>query len=150
MSRLNFPNDLDKMKEDIKNRYSKDSIIISISNATCSRARGSLKIVKAFKDEEEKLRKHNIALKITGCHGFCAAEPNVLINPKGIFYQHLKPEDVPVIIEKTISGEIAKEFLFNDPVSGKKFQTLEEIPFYKKQLRLLLNSNLIILSLIHI
>ncbi|MEJ5165689.1 MAG: NADH-quinone oxidoreductase subunit NuoF [Thermoanaerobaculia bacterium] len=122
----------EKLKKNFKNRF------ISISSGTCARARGSLKLIEALKKEAEG----KIDLKITGCHGFCEAEPNIIIFPEEIFYRHCKPEDAKEIIEKTIlKGELIDRLLCKSTDGKESYKTLQEIPFYKKQLRNLLQDN---------
>lgn len=116
----------------------KNGRFISITSGTCGQARGSLKLEAALR----KQAKDKIEMKITGCHGFCEAEPNIIIFPEGIFYQHLIPEDAEVIIEKTVlEGKVIDRFLYRDPISGKAHVRQDKIPFYKKQKRLLLGDN---------
>ena len=122
---------------------SNNIIWIAISSGTCGQARGSLKIVEAFKKEVGKLgREGQVKIRVTGCHGFCEAEPNIIIFPDGIFYQHLKPEDAEEIVEKTVLlGKIIDKHLYKDPRTGKAYTYQEDIPFYRKQMRLLLGDN---------
>ncbi len=117
--------------------------VIAVSSGTCGQARGSLRLIEAFKKglRQDGLQE-KVTLKATGCHGFCEAEPNVIIYPQGIFYQKLEPKHVPAILSRTVlNGEIIPEFLYVDPVTGEKPVKEEEIPFYKKQLRLVLGAN---------
>ena len=54
----------------------------------------------------------------------------------------MKVEDVAEIISKTvINGEVVDRLLYTDPTTGRKFVHESEIPFYKKQKRLLLGNN---------
>ena len=54
----------------------------------------------------------------TGCNGFCAAGPIMVIYPGGIFYQRIKAEDVPEIItEHMINGKPLERLMFRDPES---------------------------------
>ena len=116
----------------------RDERFISITSGTCGQARGSLKLEEAFKKEA----KGKIDVKITGCHGFCEAEPNIIIFPDGIFYQHLKPEDAEEIVEMTVLlGKVIDKHLYKDPKTGKAYTYQKDIPFYKKQMRLLLGDN---------
>jgi NADH-quinone oxidoreductase subunit F len=111
---------------------------ISITSGTCGQARGSLKLEEAFREKA----KDKIDVKITGCHGFCEAEPNIIIFPEGIFYQHLVPEDVGSIVEETVlNGRVVDKFLYRDFITGKAYVYQNKIPFYKKQKRLLLGDN---------
>jgi NADH-quinone oxidoreductase subunit F/NAD(P)H dehydrogenase (quinone)/NADP-reducing hydrogenase subunit HndC len=36
----------------------------------------------------------------TGCNGFCAVGPVMLVQPEGIFYQKLKVKDAPHLVEE--------------------------------------------------
>jgi len=125
---------------------SNNIIWIAISSGTCGQARGSLKIVEAFKKEVGKLvLEGQVKIRVTGCHGFCEAEPNIIIFPDGIFYQHLKPNDTEEIVEKTILlGKIIDKHLYKDPQTGEAYTYQKDIPFYRKQMRLLLGDNLLI------
>lgn len=116
-----------------------------ISAGTCGLARGAGELVQAAKAYQKKRRLGGaFAIKITGCHGLCEAEPNVLVvlDDRKIFYQKLKPQDIKNIIEKTVlKGEIIDDLLWFDPKTKKKQVEIDEIPFYKKQKRILLGNN---------
>lgn len=127
----------------IKERsLNKPSIVVS--SGTCCQARGSSEIVEEFrKSIERHFLQEKVSLRITGCGGFCQSEPNVVIYPEEIYYQKLSPEDVEEIILKTIlEGKIIERLLFIDPTTGQKTIHLKEIPFFRKQRRLLLANNL--------
>jgi NADH-quinone oxidoreductase subunit F len=116
---------------------------IVISAGTCGRARGSLRVEQAFREQIEKhgLQKE-VELKVSGCHGFCEAEPNVVIKPEGVFYQKLNPEDAQEIVSETLlGGKIIDRLLYVDPNTNQQAVHEDDIPFYKKQRRLLLGSN---------
>jgi NADH-quinone oxidoreductase subunit F len=126
----------DFYKKIIKNQKNKH--IISISSGTCGHASGSIDIEEALKQAiigyEDK-----IELKMTGCHGFCAAEPNVVILPEQIFYKNLKPGDAPEIVQSILSGEIIDELVFSK--NGSRYNHIYEVPFYKLQKRTLTGDN---------
>ena len=78
-----------------------------------------------------------IAVKKSGCHGFCEMGPLMRIEPLGILYTKVKPEDCDEIFEKTIkNGEIIDSLIYKQ--NGQAYQKQDEIPFYKKQTRLVL------------
>lgn len=120
---------------------------ITICGGTGCMAGGSMKVYAAF---EEELKKRNMQcslnitkgcrenyVSISGCRGFCAAGPLVSVND--VFYTHVKPEDVPEIVDTTlIKGGVVERLLYVDPTSGNKCKTTQEIPFYSKQERILL------------
>jgi NADH:ubiquinone oxidoreductase subunit F (NADH-binding)/(2Fe-2S) ferredoxin len=82
-------------------------------------------------------------VKVTGCHGFCQLEPNLIVYPEEIFYKNLQPRDVPGIVETSILGdEIVSSLVFEDIKTAQRAIKQNEIPFYKKQERLLTENNL--------
>ena len=57
--------------------------------------------------------------------------------PQDIFYTHVKPSDCAEIVEKTImNGQIIERLLYK--MNGKSYATQEEVPFYNKQHRIVL------------
>ena len=88
--------------------------------------------LKHDSDEEKSLH-----IKMSGCHGFCEMGPLVHIEPMGVMYIHVKPEDCHEIIEKTvIGGEIIDRLVYK--LDGVAYPRQEDIPFYKKQHRVVL------------
>jgi len=144
MKRITHPEQLNEWKRKILSKHSYLKKTVVISSGTCGQARGSLDIIKAFDQELEKRNlKRSIGIKVTGCHGFCQLEPNIIIYPEGIFYKNLKPEDVPEIVEETIKSDVViPSLVYEDLNTGEKYIYQQEIPFYKKQMRLLTENNL--------
>ncbi len=80
-----------------------------------------------------------IHLKGTGCHGFCEMGPLIQIEPEGYLYIHVKQSDCDEIIEKTIlGGEVIPRLLY--VLDEKTYARHDEIPFYKKQHRTVLQN----------
>jgi len=52
------------------------------------------------KELEENDLLQEIQIVETGCNGFCAVGPVLLVQPEGIFYQKLKPKDIPHLVEE--------------------------------------------------
>ena len=79
----------------------------------------------------------SIGLKKSGCHGFCEMGPLVRIEPEGILYTKVKLSDCEEIVEKTImENEIVERLVYK--VEGKPYVKQEDIPFYAKQTRVVL------------
>ena len=75
-----------------------------------------------------------IGLKKSGCHGFCEMGPLVRIEPEGWLYTKVKVEDVKEIVEKTLlGGEFIERLGYHQ--NGELYKRQEDIPFYKKQTR---------------
>ncbi len=86
---------------------------------------------------EHEPESEGVALKKSGCHGFCERGPLVRIEPEGWLYTKVKVEDCEEIVEKTIvNGEHIERLAFQK--NGEIYKTQEEIPFYKKQTRVVL------------
>ena len=80
-----------------------------------------------------------VGVSKTGCHGFCEKGPLVHIEPMGIMYVHVKPEDCQEIMEKTIlKGEVVERLVYD--LDGQKIAKREEIPFYARQSRVVLKN----------
>ena len=78
-------------------------------------------------------------LKKSGCHGFCEMGPLLQIEPDGILYTHVQVEDCDEIIEKTlVKGEVIDRLLYQ--LGGKSYAKHEDIPFYKRQHRIVLEN----------
>jgi len=102
---------------------------------TGCRAYGAEQIRDAFKEELVKQGlEDKVEIRETGCHGFCARAPVIVIEPQGIFYQQLTPEDVPDIISQTLKkGEVIERLLYLDPQNGQRITCERDVPFYKGQ-----------------
>ena len=73
-------------------------------------------------------------VKKSGCHGFCEMGPLVRIEPEGWLYTKVRTDDVREIVEKTlIGGEFIERLGYHQ--NGELYKRQEDIPFYKKQTR---------------
>jgi len=69
-----------------------------------------------------------IGIAKSGCHGFCQMGPLVRIEPQGILYVSVKPEDVEEIVEETlIQGKVVTRLLYQDSPSGTAVKTEDAI-----------------------
>ncbi|MBQ0161580.1 MAG: NADH-quinone oxidoreductase subunit NuoF [Treponema sp.] len=80
---------------------------------------------------------NKVKVVLTGCFGFCEKGPIVKIMPEDSFYVCVKPEDVNEIVESHLVGGKEVTRLLYDPNATDKN---EEIPFYKKQMRIVLRN----------
>ena len=71
----------------------------------------------------------------TGCNGFCAVGPVMLVLPEDVFYQKLKPKDVSEIVEEhIIKGKWVERLLYRDPGTKKRIPLMHDIPFFANQM----------------
>jgi len=143
VSRLQSLKELEALRKTIKERRNPDQPCITICNGTGCHAYKAEQVVSAFKEEiaGQKLGP-KVDVKVTGCHGFCEGGPIVVIYPNKIFYQRVTPDDIPDIVSQTVlNNEVVDRLLYVDPFSGEKFLYEDEVPFYKRQQRLIFGNN---------
>ncbi len=138
MTKLHSIKEFEELSKKIIESQDSRKHIISLSSGTCGYASGSIKVEEALK-QAVKGYENKIDIKLTGCHGFCAAEPNIIIFPEKIFYKNLKPEDAPNIIQSILKGEIIDNLVISE--NGTKYDHIYDIPFYKLQKRILTGDN---------
>lgn len=119
---------------------------LMICGGTGCIAGGGLKIKEAIDSELTRRGLENeYKIVLTGCNGFCAEGPIMTVYPDGIFYEKLKPEDVPVIVEEhLLKGRPVEKFMYKEPDKTHKVPVMKDIPFFNLQvLRALRNKGLI-------
>ena len=112
-------------------------------------AGGSLEIYDAMKARLEELgvpcevsldmhaERDTVGMKKSGCHGFCEMGPLMRIEPQGWLYTKVKLEDVEEIVQTTIlNGEYVDRLGYQK--DGELHKRQEDVPFYKRQNRLVL------------
>jgi NADH:ubiquinone oxidoreductase subunit F (NADH-binding)/(2Fe-2S) ferredoxin/NAD-dependent dihydropyrimidine dehydrogenase PreA subunit len=116
---------------------------VLICGGTGCHSSGSGEVMETFKSE---LAKHNLENEIklvqTGCFGLCAVGPVVIVYPEGAFYSGVKEEDVSrIVTEHLLKGRIVTDLLYHDSVhEDEAIKSLNEVEFYKKQMRLALRN----------
>jgi NADH:ubiquinone oxidoreductase subunit F (NADH-binding)/(2Fe-2S) ferredoxin/Pyruvate/2-oxoacid:ferredoxin oxidoreductase delta subunit len=116
--------------------------VVVIPAGTCGQASGANDLIRIAKREilsqglAEKIR-----LRVTGCHGFCQAEPSVLIEPEGTFYPRLGIKQMTRVMQAVSQGQVVEDLLWRDPKSRKRIRRQSDIPFFQSQRRTLLGSN---------
>lgn len=130
------------LKERIFADQKSEGPTIVISAGTCGQASGANDLIRIAKREIiARGLAEKINLRITGCHGFCQIEPSVLIEPKRILYPNLSMLDMVRVIQSVADDVVLEDLLYQDPLTGKRYVTQEEIPFYRNQKRRLLSRN---------
>lgn len=77
----------------------------------------------------------------TGCNGFCALGPIMVVQPEGIFYHSLKEKDIPLLVEEHfIKGRPVKKLMYTPPEAKEPVSTMREIEFFSKQMPIVLRN----------
>ncbi len=134
---------LDEIRAKISESRKEKKTCITVCGGTGCHAYGCLKVAEAFKDEIKKQNLQDLVdVRITGCHGFCERGPITVIQPDGIFYQRIQLKDIKEVISETIiNKKIVNRLLYVEPRTKEKIVHEEEVPFYKKQRRIIFGNN---------
>ena len=89
--------------------------------------------------EKDEVRKDCRYVSKSGCQGFCQMGPLLRIKPDGILYTKVKASDAAEIVNETIiGGNVIERLLYQSPIDGKHYRGDHDIPFYKRQHRIVL------------
>ncbi len=143
MAKLKSPGELEALRASILKKRDRTKLTITVCNGTGCQAYGSKSILAAFQDEVKKQKlSAKVEIKTIGCPGFCERGTLVVIKPQDIFYQRVRPKDVPEILSETVGkGNIVSRLLYTDRATNKKITKEGDVPFYKRQMRLIIGNN---------
>ncbi|MDF2520931.1 MAG: NADH-quinone oxidoreductase subunit [Clostridia bacterium] len=115
---------------------------VMICRGTGCTSSNSEQIAKNFEDLIKKNGLENeVVIERTGCFGLCALGPVVIVYPEASFYSMVKPEDVEEIVnEHLIKGRIVKRLLYAETIEDDKIKSIDDVDFYKKQVRVALRN----------
>ncbi len=152
MTKLRKRGDLIALRSVCKKALSLENRRIFVCGGTGCVAGGSLQIYDRLKElmeerglpvdvdlMEEDHHEERVGLKKSGCHGFCEMGPLIRLMPQGWLYTKVKLEDCEEIVDKTIiGGELIERLAYKQ--DGEVYARQEDIPFYSKQTRLVLEN----------
>ncbi len=97
-------------------------------------------------DELEKQLKNKdlhprVKVVHTGCFGFCARGPIMVILPDGTLYCEVRVEDTGEIVDRHIlGGQVVERLLYKDPKTETRAEKIDEINFFRRQVRIALRN----------
>lgn len=131
---------------DIKKAYLKKQSSYKYNVLVCGGAgcvsSNCAEVQQAFvKELEEQGLSEQINVIQTGCMGICAIGPVALILPDRIFYTKLDAEKAREIVKKLlIENTIVEEYTFYDSSLLKHVPKIDDIEFFKAQLKIVLDN----------
>jgi NADH:ubiquinone oxidoreductase subunit F (NADH-binding)/(2Fe-2S) ferredoxin/NAD-dependent dihydropyrimidine dehydrogenase PreA subunit len=142
--RIGSLSDFEKVSAAARAKQESRQLWISVCGGTSCSASNARPLREALQAAITKNKlKTKVGLKLTGCPGFCARGPLVVISPEGICYEKVKPEDAAEIVEETlVNSKVIDRLLYVDPQTQEKIQLEKDIPFYSRQTRQLLAANM--------
>jgi len=135
--RLNGPPDLEDFRAELLREPERPQVRVCCG--TGCRAAGAEEVLAAFEREIER-QGLEVELTSSGCQGWCERGPLVAVEEKRLFYLSVTPYDVPAIVDHTLKrGNPLPRLLYQEP-SGGAVPWRDEIPFYHKQVRVILRN----------
>ena len=135
-----------------------DRVKIMVGMATCGRAAGAEEVLEAVREEVEGKHLPYVVAE-TGCIGWCSQEPLLVVWAPGrgrVTYGRVKPKQVRDILAglPEPSPQLALAVMTGDenPVTGRRtsylngggpvkgLRTYEELPLFKRQLRIVMRN----------
>ena len=100
---------------------------------------------KVKQELEAQINKNNLDKEVkvvtTGCFGLCAQGPIMVVYPEGVMYTMVKVEDVEEIVnEHLIKGRPVKRLMAGDKEADDTTKSLENVDFFKRQVRIALRN----------
>jgi len=142
MERLNSIEELRALEERMMADRNPNLPVIVISAGTCGQASGANDLIRIAKREIlANGLAERVGLRITGCHGFCQAEPSVLVEPEGTFYPKLGVSEMARVVHAVSRGEVVQDLLWRNPKTRRRVQRQADIPFFHFQVRTILARN---------
>ena len=94
---------------------------------------------------EAQINKNNLEKEVkvvtTGCFGLCAEGPIMVVYPEGVMYTMVRVEDVEEIVnEHLIKGRPVKRLMAGDKEADDTTKSLENVDFFKRQVRIALRN----------
>ena len=110
-------------------------IQLMLCGGTGCESTGSHDVKEAIETEIQKHGLENeVQIVVTGCNGFCALGPVMVVRPEGIFYQKIKPEDAPELVEEHfLKGRPVKRLFYREPASKDRIPRMDDIQFFASQ-----------------
>ena len=115
---------------------------VLVCGGTSCAIEGSMDIANSIKNE---LKNHRIENEIevirTGCLGLCDLGPIMIVYPEGTFYSKVTIKDVPEIVhEHLVNGRVVKRLAYYESLDDYGVRSLNDVEFYKKQVRIALRN----------
>ncbi|MDY6972779.1 MAG: FAD-dependent oxidoreductase [Thermodesulfobacteriota bacterium] len=134
MEKLQSVGQLEWLRNKILAGMDKAESVVQVCMTGC-RAYGSKEVKEALEKEvKQRGLSEQVEVRGTGCHGFCAKAPVIAVEPAGIQYQEVNPEDAAEIVDRTLkNNQLIDRLAYRDPQTEKPIFYRTHIPFYAKQ-----------------
>ena len=135
-------NDLKRIKSEYREKEDNYSHSILVCAGAGCVSSNCYDVSDAVKDEIARLSvSDSVRVIETGCMGTCAVGPVMLILPERVFYTELTPETAREVVRAhLIDKKILEEHTFYDHSLRKHVPVIDDIEFFKNQVRIALRN----------
>ncbi len=142
MDKLNSIEDLKKLREKlVAETFKPETPRVRICSGTACTATGTPKILDTLQDECGH-KGLDLDVVKTGCQGLCQKGPVMRVEPQGIFYQKVNPEHAKWLLTYTVQGNLPyRQGMYREDILSEPIPEMTDVPFYKKQERIVLKNN---------
>ncbi|MEK7667745.1 MAG: NAD(P)H-dependent oxidoreductase subunit E, partial [Gemmatimonadota bacterium] len=143
MSKLRSPQELEALRATCCAPGAGGRACLSVCAGSGCTASGAQEVLQSLRRELERQGLQDaVEVKSTGCHGFCEKGPVMVVWPEKLFYNGVGPRDAgPIVASVTDGKRPVERLLYKDPVTGVRIVHEHEVPFYKRQQRILFGNN---------
>ena len=143
MSRIDSIAELDAWRAESLAAVDAAKPCLTICAGSGCTAAGAKDVAEALERNLEKQGlQDKIAVKKSGCHGFCEKGPVMIVWPEGTFYNRVTARDAADVVASATNGHKPVErLLYKDPATGERVVRESEVPFYARQQRILFANN---------
>jgi len=136
MEKLASIGQLEWLRNNILSRREEGIVEVHVCMTGC-RAYGAAGVLEALNDEvKSQGLGRRVEVRATGCHGFCAKAPVIAIEPLGVQYQEVEPNDAVEIVGRTLKeNQLIDRLAYRVPKTFQPIFYRSQIPFYAKQER---------------
>ena len=136
MEKLSSIGQLEWLRNNILSRRKEGIVEVHVCMTGC-RAYGAAGVLEALNDEvKSQGLTQQVEVRATGCHGFCAKAPVIAIEPMGVQYQEVEPNDAIDIVGRTLKqNQLIDRLAYRVPKTFQPIFHRNQIPFYAKQER---------------
>ena len=142
MQRLRTVEDLDRVRDEFKESLLEITHTIIVCGGTgcisskCGEVMTALRkqvMLRGLRDE--------VRIVESGCAGLCALGPIVIVQPENTFYVNMTPTKIIQVVDRhIIGGYIQEEYTFLDEATGQHIPCMDDLPFYKDQVKIALRN----------
>jgi NADH-quinone oxidoreductase subunit F len=134
--------DLRRIQQDYTDNLAKYKYLAYICGGTGCVSANCGAIEEALRAElQARGMTEEVAVIKRGCMGTCAVGPVVYVHPDKTYYTELTPEKIREIVRSHfIGGKVVEAYTFYDHIQRKHVPVIDDISFFKKQVRIALRN----------